>query len=173
MGTFDAKFVVPDLSVDANVRSLPISSVILSNQQEKTANTVGNAMGGGRGAMRLFTFNPLVQNGEKLIPSVTRVFRKDQQMYVFLEAYEPSAEKTEPVVATLTFYRGDTRKVKAFETAPVQVTDGLNPSTKGVPVRFSMPLAKLEPGKYVCQITVLEPTVQRFAVWRAPMTLLP
>ena len=41
--------------------------------------------------MRLFNFNPLVQNGQKLIPSVTRVFRKDQEMYVFLEAYEPAA----------------------------------------------------------------------------------
>jgi hypothetical protein len=114
-----------------------------------------------------------VQNGEKLIPSVTRVFRKDQQMFVFLEAYEPAADKTQPVVATLTFYRGDTRKVKAFESAPVQVTDGLNPSTKGVPVRFSVPLATLEPGKYVCQVTVLEPSVQRFAVSRAQMWLLP
>jgi len=165
MGTFQAKFVVPDLSVDA--KYLPISSVVLSNQQEKT-----EAMGGAPMNMRLFNFNPLVQNGQKLIPSVTHVFRKDQELLVFLEAYEPAASKTQPVIATLTFYRGEERKVKAFESAPVQITDGLNPDTKAVPVRFSVPLAKLEPGKYTCQVTVLEPSAQKFAFSRAQMYLL-
>ncbi len=168
MGTFQAKFVVPDLSVDAQY--LPISSVILSNQQEKMSNTVGNAVGGGRGGMRLFNFNPLVQNGQKLVPSVTRVFRRDQELFVFLEAYEPAADKTQPVIATLSFYRGN---VKAFEAAPIQVTDGLNPNTKAVPIRFSVPLAKIEPGRYTCQVSVIEPSAQRFAFWRAPMALLP
>ena len=32
--------------------------------------------------------NPLVQDGQKLIPSVTRVFSKSQDMYVYLQAYE-------------------------------------------------------------------------------------
>jgi VWFA-related protein len=164
MGTFESKFVVPNLSVDNHY--IPISSVILSNQREKTAAQVAGA----RMNARLFTFNPLVENGQKLIPSVTRVFRKDQEMYVFLQAYEPTATKTEPLVANLTFYRG---KVKAFESEPLQVTDGLNPSTKAVPIRFVIPLSKLEPGRYTCQVSVLEPAVQRFAFWRAPVTLLP
>jgi hypothetical protein len=166
MGTFAAKFVVPNLSVSANVNSLPISSVVLSNQQEKLTNTIGGA---GMN-MRLFNYNPLVQNGEKLVPSVTRVFRKDQEMYVFLEAYEPTAVKTQPVIATLAFYRGN---VKAFESAPVQIENGLNPDTKAVPVRFVVPLSKIEPGKYICQVSVLDPTAQKFAFWRAQMSLLP
>ena len=29
-----------------------------------------------------------MQNGQKLIPSVTRVFRQNQNMYVYLQAYE-------------------------------------------------------------------------------------
>jgi hypothetical protein len=167
MGTFEAKFVVPNLSVDT--KYLPISSVILSNQREKTTATVG----GPRMNMRLFNFNPLVENGQKLIPSVTRVFRKDQEMYVFLQVYEPTATKTQPLVASLAFYRGNDRKVKAFEAEPLEVTDGLNPNTKAVPIRFVIPLSKLEPGKYTCQVSVLEPDVQRFAFWRAPVTLLP
>jgi VWFA-related protein len=167
MGTFQTKFVVPDLSVDA--KYLPISSVILSNQREKT----DAAVGGARMNMRLFAFNPLVENGQKLIPSVTRVFRRDQEMYVFLQAYEPAAAKTQPLVANLAFYRGNERQVKAFESEPLQITDGLNPTTKAVPIRFSIPLSKLEPGRYTCQISVFEPDVQRFAFWRAPVTLLP
>jgi VWFA-related protein len=165
MGTFSAKFTVPNLSVSSNVNALPISSVVLSNQQEKMADTIGGA---GMN-MRLFNFNPLVQNGQKLVPSVTRVFRKDQQLYVFLEAYEPTASKTQPVVATLAFYRGN---VKAFESAPVQIENGLDPNTKAVPVRFAVPLAKIEPGKYTCQVSVLDPTAQKFAFWRAQMSVL-
>ncbi|MFB3778155.1 MAG: VWA domain-containing protein [Bryobacteraceae bacterium] len=164
IGTFETKFTVPDLNTDRGL--LPISSVILSNQREKMDNAVGSA----RPDRRAFNFNPLVRNGEKLVPSVTRVFRKDQEMYVFLEAYQPGAETTQPVVATLGLYRG---KVKAFETEPVRVTDGLNPITKAVQVRFSLPLAKLEPGMYTCQVSVLNPTFQRFAFWRAPVVLLP
>jgi VWFA-related protein len=165
MGTFSAKFVIPNLSVSTDPNALPISSVVLSNQQEKTTDQVGD----NRINMRLFNFNPLVQNGQKLVPSVTRVFRKDQQLYVFLEAYEPTATKTQPVIATLAFYRGN---VKAFESAPVQITDGLDPNTKAVPIRFVVPLSKIEPGKYTCQVTVLDPTAQKFAFWRAPMSLL-
>ena len=119
---------------------------------------------------KLLAQHPLIQDGQKLIPSVTRVFRKDQNMYVYVEAYEPSAETTQPLMASVSFYRG---KVKAFETEPLQVTEGLNPKTKALPLKFSVPLAKLPPGRYTCQVSVLDPTAQKFAFWRAPMVLLP
>ena len=32
--------------------------------------------------------NPLVLNGQKLIPSVTRVFSKSRDLYVYMQAYE-------------------------------------------------------------------------------------
>ena len=165
MGTFQAKFTVPNLSVSSNPNTLPISSVVLSNQQEKMTNTIGGAGVN----MRLFNYNPLVQNGQKLVPSVTRAFRKDQSLYVFVEAYEPAASKTQPLIATLAFYRGS---VKAFESAPVQIESGLDPDTKAVPVRFSVPLGKIEPGKYTCQVSMFEPSAQKFAFWRAQMWVL-
>ena len=111
-----------------------------------------------------------MQNGQKLVPSVTRVFRKDQDMYVFLQAYEPGLEKQQPLYATLSLYRG---RVKAFETEPLRITEGLDPMTKAVPVGFSFPLGKLEPGRYTCQVSVLQPAGRRFAFWRAPVVLLP
>ena len=119
---------------------------------------------------KILAEHPLIQDGQKLVPSVTRVFRTDQEMYVYLEAYQPAAQKTELMAATVSFYRG---KVKAFETEPLQVADGLNPKTKALPLRFSVPLAKLPPGRYTCQVSVLDPTAQKFAFWRAPMVLLP
>ena len=107
---------------------------------------------------------------QKLIPSVTRVFRKDQEMYVYLEAYQPAAAAAQLMVATVSFYRG---KVKAFETAPLRIAQGLNAKSKAVPVKFSVPLEKLQPGKYTCQVSVVNPSAQKFAMWRAPVVLLP
>jgi len=163
MGTFEHKFVVPDLGADP--KRLPISAVVLSNQREDLKDAVYNA----ERNRRIFQRDPLVQDNKRLIPSVTRVFRKDQEMYVYLEAYEPTAETTQPLVARVTFFRG---KVKAFETEPLEVTEGLN-AGKAVPLRFSVPMAKLEPGRYDCQVTVLDPSAGKFNFWRAPVVVLP
>ena len=164
MGTYEAKFRVPDLTSEQ--KYLPISSVVLSNQREPLASAVATA----ERDKKVLANHPLIQDGVKLIPSVTRVFRTDQNLYVYLEAYEPSAETTQPVVANVSFYRG---KAKAFETDPLSVTEGLNPKTKAVPLRFSVPLAKLQPGKYTCQVSVFDPGAQKFAFWRAPIVVLP
>jgi VWFA-related protein len=164
MGTFTTKFVIPDLTSEQKL--LPISSVVLSSQRTDLNNAVFNA----EKDKKLLEANPLVQGGQKLVPSVTRVFKKDQDMYVYLEAYQPTADSTQPLVASVSFYRG---KVKAFETAPLQVSEGLNPKSKAVPLRFSVPLAKLQPGKYECQVNVLDPTGQKFNFWRTPVMVLP
>ena len=164
MGTFETKFAIPDLSTER--KYLPLSSVVLSYQREKLEATVGSA----ERDKKLLAANPLIQDNQKLIPSVTRVFRKDQDMYVYLEAYQPAAETTELMVASVSFYRG---KVKAFETAPLKITAGLNAKSKAVPVGFSVPLGKLQPGRYTCQVNVLNPSERKFAVWRSPMVLLP
>jgi VWFA-related protein len=164
MGTFEAKFVVPDLTTQ--VKYLPISSVVLSNQRQD----MNTALATAEKDKRLLASNPLVQDNQKLVPSVTRVFKKEQDMFVFLEAYQPEATTTQPIVATVSFYRG---KVKAFETAPLEVTDGLNAKSKALPVRFSVPLGKLAPGRYTCQVSVLDPAAQKMAFWRAPIVMVP
>jgi hypothetical protein len=164
IGTFETKFVVPDLTTEQ--KYLPISSVVLSNQREKLDAAVASA----EKDKKILAEHPLIQDGQKLVPSVTRVFRKDQNLYVYLEAYQPSAESAQPVMARVSFYRG---KVKAFETDPLEVSEGLNPKTKALPVRFSVPLAKLQPGRYTCQVSLVDPAAQKFAFWRAPMVVLP
>lgn len=164
MGTFETGFVVPDLTREQQYQ--PISSVVMSYQREKLDSAVASA----ERNKKLLAANPLVQDGEKLIPSVTKVFRKDQDLFVYLEAYQPAAERTQTMVATLSFYRG---KVKAFETAPLKVAEGLNTKSKAVPVSFSVALSRLQPGRYTCQVSLLNPSVQKFAVWRSPMVVLP
>jgi len=164
MGTFQTKFVIPDLTTQ--VKYLPISSVVLSNQRQD----MNTALATAEKDKKLIAANPLVQDNQKLVPSVTRVFKKDQDMFVFLEAYQPEAANAQPIVATVSFYRG---KVKAFETAPLEVTEGLNAKSKALPVRFSVPLGKLQPGRYTCQVSVLDPGAQKFAFWRAPIVMVP
>ena len=70
----------------------------------------------------------------------------------------------------MTFYRG---QAKAFETPPLPFTEGLNNRLKTVPLKFSIALAKLPPGKYDCQVTVIDPATQKAAFWHAPVMFVP
>ena len=115
------------------------------------------------------TVNPLIQDGIKLIPSVTRVFSRSRDMYIYLQAYQRGASAEQPLVAFVTFYRGQT---KAFETPPLGVTEALSNKLKTVPLKFDLSLSKLPPGKYDCQVTVLDPAGQKAAFWKAPVMLV-
>ena len=70
----------------------------------------------------------------------------------------------------MSFYQAEK---KALETPPLEVTSGMNYRAKTMPFRFSIPLRQLFPGKYECQVTVLDPTGQKTAFWRAPVMLVP
>ena len=63
--------------------------------------------------------------------------------------------------------------MKAFETQLVAVTDGLDPRSKAVPLRFTIPLERVAPGRYDCQVTVLDPAASKAAFWRAPIVVIP
>jgi hypothetical protein len=167
IGTYQASFVIPNLMKEE--KKIPISSVVLSSQRTDMKDALFNAKDKLAAAAQLA--NPLVVDGQKLVPSVTRVFSKARDMYVYLQAYERNATTTAtPMVAFVTFYQGQT---KAFETTPLQVVDGLDPKSKALPLKFSLSLAKLPPGEYTCQVTVLDPTSQKVAFWQAPVMLIP
>src|SRR5450432_644021 len=162
IGTYLNKFVIPNLNKEQ--KRIPISSVVLSGQRMDLRDSLYTAKD------KAPTVNPLIQDGRKLIPSVTRVFSTRRDLYVYLQAYERGQTTTQPLVAFVTFYRGQT---KAFETPPLQVTEGMDPKSKAVPLRFSLGLGKLQPGKYDCQVTVLDPAGNKAAFWQAPVMLVP
>jgi len=163
IGTYQAPFTVPNLNKEE--LRLPISSVVLSSQRVP----MGDALFSVQQKIAAESANPLVSGGQKLIPSVTRVFSRSRDLFVFLQAYERGATSTQPLVAFVTFYRGET---KIFETAPMAVNDGLDARSKAVPLRFSLPLDSVAPGRYDCQVTVLEPNGQKAAFWRAPIVVV-
>jgi len=163
IGTYQTEFTVPNL-VKEQVR-LPISSVVLSSQRVPMSEALHTVQ---TGASQIT--HPLVFDGEKLFPSVTRVFSRAREMYVYLQAYERGAETTQPLVAFVTFFRDND---KVLETQPLAVTDGLDARSKAVPVRLSVPLQELSPGRYDCQVSVLDPNGRKVAFWQAPIAIVP
>jgi VWFA-related protein len=166
VGTYQATFTVPNLLREET--RVPISTVVLSSQRVPMSEALFTVQK--TEAEKNVAADPLVFEGQRLFPSVTRVFSKQRDMYVFLQAYERNATTTQPLVAYVTFYKGD---VKVLETAPLPVVDGLEARSKAVPLRFSVPLGELPTGRYECQVTVLDPTSQKVAFWRATVVLVP
>lgn len=167
MGTFETRLTIPDL--DAQTQDLRVSSLVLASQREK----LNAAVGGASIKKKVLAANPLIQDGQKLVPSITRVFRRDQSLYVYLETYGAAVdgEGTPPSVsATLAFYRG---RRKAFESAPVSVQAPLKARANAVPLQFQVPLAKVTPGNYVCQVNVIDEVGRKFAFPRTSMVVLP
>jgi len=164
IGTYETSFVIPNLNKEE--KRIPISSVVLSSQRVEQKEAIYNAL---KNKDQAETTNPLVQDGQKLIPSVTRVFSKSRDLYVYLQAYEPAATVVQPLVAFVAFYRGQT---KVFETPPQAIKEGMSNRLKTMPMRFDLALDPLPPGEYNCQVTVLDPTGQKAAFWQAPVMVV-
>jgi VWFA-related protein len=167
IGTFETSFQVPDLSTVKD--RLRTSSLVLASQREPITAVAGAATK----KRKLLAASPLVQDNLKLAPSVTRVFRRDQNLYVYLEVYDPAADPEDhqlSLVGELAFLRG---KRKAFQSPPVRLSETA-PGRPGVlPVRFETPLRDLTPGRYICQVTLVDQVGKRFAFARAPVVVLP
>jgi VWFA-related protein len=161
IGTFQTAFTVPNLNKE--LQRIPISSVVLSSQRVDLKDALYNAS---KDKGKAEAFNPLLHDGQKLIPSVTRVFSRSRDMYVYLQAYAGA----QPLLAFVTFYRANQ---KALETAPLSVTRTLDNKLKTAPVQFSVPLSQLVPGEYNCQVTVLDRAGTKAAFWKAPVVVVP
>lgn len=164
MGTFESPLRIPVL--DNEKSYLAISSVVWANQREPLKAAVGEA----KQSKKLLESNPLVKDGTKLIPSITKVFRKDQRLRVFLEAY-PVAKADAPLpqlAATVSFFRRDQ---KVFESSALRVTAAeKNPA---VPLELDLPLNTLPAGRYLCQLNVIDETGRKFAFRRTPLVIVP
>jgi VWFA-related protein len=167
IGTFQTSFVIPNLNKET--KRLAISSVVLSGQRAELKDAIYNAAKQKERAKEEAA-NPLVLNGQKLIPSVTRVFSKSRDLFVYLQAYEQGVTNVQPLIAFVSFYQGQT---KVFETQPMEAGSAMSNSLKTLPLRFTVGLDQLAAGEYECQITVLDPTGQKTAFWTAPITVVP
>src|SRR5881296_1053503 len=93
IGTYQTAFAIPNLNREE--KRIPISSVVLSSQRVSP----GDALYSVQQKTGSEAANPLLHDGQKLIPNVTRVFSKGRELYVFLQAYQRGATSTQPLVA--------------------------------------------------------------------------
>jgi VWFA-related protein len=166
IGTYQTEFLVPNLNKE--LIRLPISSVVLGSQRVPMTDALFNA--GKKKEDKEQIANPLIENGLKLLPSVTRVFSKTRDLLVYLQAYEREVVGQNPVAVVVAFYKG---QEKAFETAPFVVTEGMHPRSKAVPLKLTVPLTDLAAGEYVCQVSLFDPTGQKAAFWQALVKIVP
>jgi hypothetical protein len=110
-------------------------------------------------------YHPLVHGGQKTVPSVTRVFHKDQMLLVYAEAY---GVEHPALTASVGFYRGGK---KVFESRPVLGREELKERPGSIPLAFEIPLRGLAPGQYTAQLNVIDAANGRFAFARVPLAV--
>ena len=177
LGSFETDFVVPDI----RKAPLKMSSVVLASQRQPATRK---------------TQNPLVRDGNELVPNIAHVFTPEQHLYFFYEVYDPakdkepapspqnaqerrvpgtapdSKEKPTPVknpihvMTSIQFFNG---KVKAFETPLIEARQLNAPERKAAVFQFDVPLAQLKPGLYTCQVNVIDDAGGTFVFPRVPI----
>jgi len=180
IGTFQTTFVIPNLNKE--VKRIPISAVVISSQRVNLNDAIYNASKA-KDTAKNNAVDPLVQDGKRLIPSVTRVFSTGHEIYVSFQAYKPPespaataanaqtpAPGTQPLFAFVTLYQGGK---KMYETPPQSVVPSATSRLGTMRLNFDLSVDSLPRGSYDCQVTVIDPSTQKAAFWRASVTLVP
>lgn len=172
VGTFETPFTIPNLAAGKEP-GLHVSSVIVSSGREKVESQVG----GIKNDRKLLSQNPLIEEGQKLVPSVTHAFRPGQNVLVYLEVYDPTIPEFLPenmrrpnVQAAVALYRDNKR---VFQSVPVRANVEAANRNSTLPVWLQLPLAQIQPGQYDCQVNVIDQFGRKFAFPRTAIAVLP
>ena len=155
MGSFETDLVVPDLK-NAPVK---MSSIVLASQLQPSTKKKSD--------------NPLLRDGNEIIPSVTHVFSANQHLYLYFEVYDPSrSTASTPATAggngtknpiklltNVAFFRG---KTQAYQTPLVENSDLGAPDRHAAVFQLDVPLTQLKPGFYTCQVNVIDDAGGKF-----------
>ena len=153
MGSFETDLNVPDLKS----QPLKMSSVVLASQLQS--------------AKKGSTPNPLIRDGQKIIPNVTHVFSSAQHIRLYYEVYEPGRSntaqpvRTEPaspaihLLTNVAFFRG---KTKVFESSLVELPELNARDRKAGVFQLDLPLSSFTPGFYTGQVNVIDDAAGSF-----------
>jgi VWFA-related protein len=160
MGSFEADIVLPEM------KKLPLkmSSIVLASARAPSKQDT-----------------PLVRGGEEYVPNISHVFRQDQHLYLLYEVYAPARNKPAEnapkgtkagvdVLSSLELIQGTT---KVFETPLVQAKAINVQSRDAVAMELDVPLDKLKPGQYLCQLNVVDDAGGSFAFPRFAVLVRP
>jgi VWFA-related protein len=150
MGSFIADVSLPDLKK----APLKMSSIVLASQRTPSKKD-----------------DPLVRNGEEYVPNISHVFRRDQQMYLLYEIYDPAhakaaegapkeAKSAIDLLSSLELIQGST---KVYETPIVQAKSINVDGRDAVSIELDVLLSGLKPGSYICQLNVIDDAAGSFA----------
>jgi VWFA-related protein len=160
IGTFQSAFVVPNLKRE--MTAVRMSSIVLGSQHV----ALDDALFAVRQKIAADTANPLVSNGTKLLPSVTRVFSVSRDLDVRFDVYRMDGTTNGPLLAFVSLYQDGRMR---FESEPVkQIVTSIV-----TPFRLVVPLAGVTPGTYDCQVSVLDIGQRKVKFWRAPIVVAP
>jgi VWFA-related protein len=163
IGSFETDLILPPRSAN----QLSLSSVLLSNELVTEAKTAEVQTKAQERVARVGN-SPLEIAGEKIIPSVTRLFTQQQTLYVFFQAYYPDSLDPSALRAGLIFFRSGA-EIKA---TPLLSPTGEDPNTRTASFRISLPLSKLPTGRYTVQAVVVGAGTQESTFGRAYLALL-
>jgi VWFA-related protein len=169
LASFETDLNIPDLRKQQQKKAVKMSSVVLSAQV--------------RPAVKSQKDNPLARNGQELVPNISHVFTPDQHLYVYYEVYDPekarmeaTAENSLPkaknpvrVISSIEFLQDD---AKAFETPELEVRD-LSSDRRAAVFQIDVPLQKLRPGYYMCQLNIIDDASGTFTFPRFPILIKP
>jgi VWFA-related protein len=181
MGSFETDISIPDL----RKASLKMSAVMLGTQI--------------RDGVKSHDDNPLIQDGKELVPNITHVFNPDQRLYFYYEVYDPAKDmrpaaapqsaaakddssakspasagpEEKPrnpvrVLTSIAFFRG---KTKVYESPLVVARDLSAPRRKAAIFQFGVPLDRLQPGLYLCQVNVIDDAAGTFTFPRVALLI--
>src|SRR6266704_2829129 len=146
IGTFEDDLKLPAVQPDR----MQLSSVVLSSQiVEVQKNSEVQTKGFGPDAKLKL---PLDVAGQRIIPSVTRVFTNQQMLYIFFQAYVPEKTGLNQMRAGLEFFRNGARISQTPIVGPAKVDD----KTRTASFRISLPLNTVAIGRYTVQAVVVE-----------------
>jgi VWFA-related protein len=157
IGTFEDDLKLPAVQPDR----MQLSSVVLSSQLievQKNSEVQTKAFARDAKLKEL----PLDVAGERIIPSVTRVFTNQQMLYVFFQAYVPDKGDLNQLRAGLEFFRDGAR----ISQTPVVAASQLDDKARAASFRISLPLNSIGTGRYTVQAVVVEPGAAQAAFGR-------
>jgi VWFA-related protein len=148
IGTFEDELKLPAAAAD----HLQLSSVVLSSQlvQDQKDSEVKTKTYAPNAKMKQ---SPLDVAGQRIIPSVTRVFSAQQMLYIFFQAYVPEGADPNNLRAGIELFRAGRRFNQTPMVAPAQVDDKMRTAS----FRISLPLTSVPQGNYTVQAVVVEP----------------
>ncbi len=156
IGAFESLLTVPDVRRD----TLKMSAVIVGTQVQPDTRRD----------------SPLVQDGLLLVPNATHVVSRTQHLYFHYEVYDPAPQAAVAggsgirLLTSLVFFRNG---VRVYETPLDESNTLTDPARHAAVFRFDVPASALQPGRYTCQVNVVDDAAGTFAFPRLILFVAP